>query len=82
MRCRYALIYPWWDHQGGLAFHNNFWTHLEIDLQTGQLREQENQLPTADSLYRMSDADFMVEALKDDLMLQLCVATDVDPRSL
>ena len=26
MRCRYAAIYPWWDHQGGLAFHNNFWT--------------------------------------------------------
>ncbi|MDP7278627.1 MAG: hypothetical protein QGG39_01915 [Candidatus Poribacteria bacterium] len=82
MRCRYAVIYPWWDHQGGLAFHNNFWTHLEIDLQTGQLREQENQLPTAKSLYRMTDADFMVEALQDDLMLQLCVATDVDPRSL
>ena len=82
MRCRHAFIYPWWDHQGGLAFHNNFWAHLEIDLQTGQLTEQENRLPTEDSLYRMTDEDFMVEALQNDLMLQLCVAAYVEPRSL
>ncbi|MCZ6681067.1 MAG: hypothetical protein O7E52_27925 [Candidatus Poribacteria bacterium] len=82
MRCRYAVIYPWWNHREGLAFHNNFWANLEMDIELGQFVEKANLLPTPESLYRMIDADFMVEALKDDLMVQLSVVGRVAPSSL
>ena len=71
LRCRHAIIYPWWDHQGGRMFHNNFWPNLELDLQTGQFVEKENLLRTRDSLYRMTDPEWMVETLRDDLALGL-----------
>lgn len=25
LRCRHAIIFRWWNDQGGRAFHNNFW---------------------------------------------------------
>jgi hypothetical protein len=71
LRCRHAIIYPKWDDRGGRMFHNNFWPNLEMDLDTGQLTEKENLLPTPESLYRMCDPDWMIEHLKDDLALQL-----------
>ena len=82
MRCRHAAIYPRWDHRGGSAFHCNFWANIEMDLESGSFVEKENLLPTPDSLYRMTEPDFMVEALRDDLMLQLSAIQDVDPRSI
>jgi hypothetical protein len=42
-----------------------------MDLDTGRLVERENLLPTPESLRRMSDPEWMVEHLKDDLALQL-----------
>jgi hypothetical protein len=69
--CRHAIIYPKWDDQGGRMFHNNFWPNLEMDLETGRFVEEENLLPTHESLYRMCDPEWMVEHLKDDLALQL-----------
>jgi len=71
LRCRHAIIYRWWNHQGGRMFHNNFWPNLELDLQTGRFVEKENLLPTRASLYQMTDPQWMVEHLKDDLALQL-----------
>jgi hypothetical protein len=71
LRCRHAIIYPTWDHQGGRMFHNNFWANVEMDLGTGRLVEKENLLPRAESLYRMADPAWMVEHLEDDLALQL-----------
>ncbi len=71
LRCRHAAIYPWWNDDGGRAFHNNFWANIEMNLQTGQLEEHENRLPTPDSVYKMTDPDWMVHALKDDLALNL-----------
>ena len=71
LRCRHALTQRWWDSKGGRAFHGNFWCHLEMDLDSGSLVEVENLLPTPESLYQMCDPDFMVEALRSDLMLQL-----------
>jgi len=71
LRCRHAIIFRWWNHQGGRAFHNNFWPNIEMDLQTGQFVEKENLLPTRESLYQMTDPQRMVELLKDDLALQL-----------
>jgi len=52
-------------------FHGNFWAHVEINLETGKLEEKENLLPTRKSLYKMTDPDWMYEALEDDLALQM-----------
>jgi hypothetical protein len=71
LRCRHAIIFRWWNHQGGRAFHNNFWPNLELDLKTGRFLERENLLPTREALYQMTDPQCMVELLKDDLALQL-----------
>jgi hypothetical protein len=71
LRCRHAIIFRWWNHQGGRAFHNNFWPNLEFDLKTGQFLEKENLLPTREALYQMTDPQRMVDLLKDDLALQL-----------
>jgi hypothetical protein len=73
LRCRHAAFYRWWDDQGGKMFHNNFWPHVEMDLATGRWVEKENLLPTRESLYSMTDADWMYEHLKDDLALQMHV---------
>jgi len=71
LRCRHAIIFRWWNDQGGRAFHNNFWPNIEVDLQTGQFVERENLLPTREALYQMTDPQRMVDLLKDDLALQL-----------
>jgi hypothetical protein len=71
LRCRRALTYPWWNDQGGRAFHGNFWPNLEMDLRTGQFVEKENLLPSRESLYHMTDPQWMADHLKDDLALRL-----------
>lgn len=76
LRCRYMLIGSWnrsQDRQEGRGrmFHGNFWSNIEMDLATGQLVEKENLLPTRESLYKMTDPDWMVEHLRDDLALQM-----------
>lgn len=71
LRCRHAIIYKTWDHQGGRMFHNNFWSYLEMDLATGRFVEKDNLLPTRESLYQMTDPQWMVDHLKEDLALQL-----------
>jgi hypothetical protein len=71
LRCRHAIIFRWWNHQGGRAFHNNFWPNVELDLAAGRFVEKENLLPTRESLYQMTDPQRMVDLLKDDWALQL-----------
>lgn len=71
LRCRHAIIFRWWNHRGGRAFHNNFWSNLELNLQTGRFVEKENLLPTREALYQMTDPQRMVDLLRDDLALQL-----------
>jgi hypothetical protein len=71
LRCRHAITYRFWDDRGGSLFHGNFWSHLEMDLESGHFVEKENLLSTPSALYRMSDPQFMVDQLKDDLALQL-----------
>lgn len=73
LRCRYASYYLWWDHKGGTMFHNNFWPYVDIDLKTGQIQEHENMLPTPESVYKMTDGDWMARTLRDDLALQMYV---------
>jgi len=76
LRCRYMLTKGWNQSTNrtegiGKMFHGNFWAHVEIDLETGKLVEKENMLPTRQSLYKMTDPDWMYEALKDDLALRM-----------
>jgi hypothetical protein len=71
LRCRHAITYRVWNHQGGRLFHGNFWTNVEMDLATGELVEKESLLASQSALYRMTDPQFMVDQLKDDLALQL-----------
>lgn len=78
LRCRYMLISSWnrrQDAQEGLGrmFHGNFWSNIEMNLDTGALEEHDSRLPTRDSLYQMLDADWMVENLRDDLALQMAL---------
>ena len=87
-RCRYATYYKHWNDYGGYMFHGNFWSNIEMDLQTGQLVEKENRIAVKEDLYKMADPDFMYENLKDDLMVQLhllshdMVNSDVDVKGL
>ena len=71
MRSRNAAIHRRWDDQNGYMFHGNFWANVEIDLDTGRFVERDNLLPSPESLYRMCDPDYMVEHLRDDLMIML-----------
>lgn len=71
LRCRHASFYRSWDHKGGAMFHNNFWPNLEMNLESGAWEEHENRLPTKESLFRMTDPDWLEANLQDDLALQL-----------
>jgi len=87
LRCRHAAIYPWWNDDGGRAFHNNFWANIEMNLQAGQLEEHENLLPTPESVYKMTDPDWTVQTLKDDLALNMMMyargnVSDVDMKGV
>lgn len=70
-RYRRATFFRTWPERGGMTFHGNFWSNLEMDLDTGHFVEQRQLLPTRDSLYQMTDPEWMVAHLKDDLALQL-----------
>jgi hypothetical protein len=71
LRCRHANTYKWWSDRDGSLFHCNFWANLEMDFETGNWIEKENPLPTPAALYHMSEPEWLVEHLKDDLALQL-----------
>jgi hypothetical protein len=76
LRCRYMLITGWnrqMDRTEGIGkmFHGNFWSNIEMNMETGKLEEKENLLPTPESLYKMTDPDWMYDTLKDDLALQM-----------
>ena len=69
-RCR-RVSYPTQRSAVPAMFEGNFWAHLEMDMENGHLVEKEALLQTPESLYNMTDPDFMYDALKDDLMLQM-----------
>ena len=71
LRARYASIYAWFSDQGGRRFHGNFTSHVEMDLNAIRFVEKEQLLPTKESLYYMTEPQWMVDHLKDDLALQL-----------
>jgi len=87
-RCRYATYYKTWDNYSGYMFHGNFWSNIEMNLETGKLVEKGNRINKKEDVYKMTDPEFMYENLKDDLMVQLhllgknMVKTDVDTKGL
>ena len=70
LHCR-RVSYPIQNPAVPAMFEGNFWAHLEMDVEKGHLVEKEALLQTPESLYNMTDPDFMYDALKDDLMLQM-----------
>jgi hypothetical protein len=72
-RARWADIYRWFASALPAAhmFHGNSWPNVSQDLDTGQFVEREQALATKQSLYRMTEPQWMMEHLKDDLALQL-----------
>lgn len=82
MRSRYCSIYPWFKGKGGREFHGNFWANVEMDLKSGRFVERENPLPTPQSLYQMTNPEWMVENLKHDLALQLTAYSAGDTKDL
>ena len=79
-RTRYCAIYPWFKFASQVEtarnFHGNFWAHVELDLNTGQFAEKADPLPTPESLYHMTEPQWLVDHLKDDLALQLSAYAD------
>lgn len=76
LRCRYALIGDWNNKTNqlegeGIMFHGNFWANIEMNLETGMLEEHDSRIQSRDELYQMTEPDWMLENLKDDLALQL-----------
>jgi len=73
LRLRWAAIYPWFREEAETVhmFHGNYWDHLEMELDTGRFVEKKNLLSTEQSLYHMTEPQWMAEHLKDDLALQL-----------
>lgn len=72
-RARWGAIYPCFRSEAERLhlFHANFWSNVEMDLSTGHLVEKEQLLPTKESLYHMTESQWMAQHLKDDLALQL-----------
>ena len=78
LRCRYMLTASWNRSQDnkegkGRMFHGNFWSNLQINLETGKLEEKDSLLSTPESLYKMTDPDWMTAHLRDDLALQMAL---------
>ncbi len=78
LRCRYMLLASWNraqnDKEGlGRMFHGNFWSNLEMNLATGEFEEKDSLISTPDALYNMTDPDWMVDHLRDDLALQMAL---------
>lgn len=76
LRCRYMLIKGWNQQTNqtegiGRMFHGNFWSNVEMDLATGKLVEKDSLIQDRQSLYKMTDPDWMYETLKSDLALQM-----------
>ena len=71
MRSRHAATHRVWDDHNGFMFHGNFWANVEMDLDSGSFVERDSLLPIPDALYSMCDPEFMVESLRDDLMVML-----------
>lgn len=71
LRARYAWSYPTYKDRSNQSFHGNFWPHITFDTEACEFVEHENLLKTREDLMKMTDPEFMLRALRDDLALQI-----------
>lgn len=71
LRARYAWAYPTYANRSKQSFHGNFWPHVALDLESGEFVEHDSLLKTKEDLMKMTDPEFMFQALRDDLALQI-----------
>jgi hypothetical protein len=72
LRCRYIATKDWNSrNEPGMKFHGNFWSNIEMDLNTGKFMEKTNPLNTPQLLQKMADTAWMYQNLKEDIALQL-----------
>lgn len=53
-----------------LMFHANPWDHLEFNPATGQFSEKPSLCPTPESLYNLTDSEWIFETFKTDFVAQ------------
>ncbi len=61
------------ESMAGVMFHANPWVHARLG-DHGELVEKPNLCPTAESLYRLCDLDFLVESFRHDEIAHLLFA--------
>jgi hypothetical protein len=61
-------------------FHGNPWEHVRLDASGEGIEVRPSLCPTGDDLYRLCDAEFVVETFRDDLVIHIVVATRTDAR--
>jgi hypothetical protein len=71
LRDRHAVTIKFWNDEDGRGFHGSFWANVEMDLNTGKLVEKPSRTPTRAELYNMTNPQWLVDNLRDDLALQL-----------
>lgn len=69
--CRAPFVTEFAARQRIVPFFCNPYPTVELDLTTGRFLEKEALLTTPESLYRLTDPQWMVDHLKDSLALQL-----------
>ena len=73
---RWLRFGEWWRGRSGslYRFHGNPWAHVRLDKNTGKAVELDNPYATLQSLYKLSDQEYVYEHFKNDLVVQLLVA--------
>ncbi len=78
-----SYVGTWTEAATRLMLHGNPWAYARLDPDTGELVEYENQFDTPDSLYQLTDADFVYEHFKDDPVVRIMTAlqpgSEIDP---
>lgn len=75
-RCRYMAFREWTAQNAeiegeGIMFHGNFWSNLEMDLETGAFMENDSRIQSREELIQMTDPDWLWENLREDWALQM-----------
>jgi hypothetical protein len=50
------------------------WAHVRLNLDTGKIAEKANPYPTPESLYKLTDKDYVVQTFENDLVVQFFIA--------
>lgn len=50
------------------------WVYVRLDMETGKIVEKPNLCPTPESLYKLTDKDYVVQTFENDLVVQFLIA--------